>query len=357
MRAVPRSCLAWLANVNLCKASQPRLAVGFCSLVLLLTLSGCDTPAPSPTAISAAPMDDTDTSEKPFPSNYAFLNSNRSDADSLQAAVQSLPFDEIQLERTECYGNCPSYVITLRRDGTATYVGRSHVEKLGKYSGSVSGFDFGKLSWAIEKFDLWNLDPKTFESGTVDHPTTTLRIKKRNNETPTLIMEDGLPGPIELWVVQNSIDLVASGITWNPANDSPLASSASSRLLNEASCITLLTPKSSSLKEQILVHISDKNACGQFMKALNQLKLGEPQPSSTPIDATSWVDVEFILLDSSGFERRVGMSWDDSDQDRVAEEESVYPIESGIETLKQLITDHSGLSEFGGLTSSLKVTR
>ena len=323
---------------------------------MLLVFSGCNTHDPSPTTLSGTSVQERDTSVASVPSNYDFLKSNHSDADSLDSAIQSLPFDEIQLERTECYGSCPSYVITFRRDGTATYVGRSHVEKVGKYSGRVSGFDFGKLCWAIEKFDLWNLKPKTFESGTVDHPTTTLRILKRNNETPTEILEDGLPGPIELWVVQNSIDILASKITWTPANDSPLTTPTASCVLNEVSRITLLTPKSSSLKEQIRVHLNDKNTRQRFMKTLNQLKLGKRQPLSTPIDATSWVDVEFILVDSSGFERKVGISWDDPNHDRIAEGESVYPIESGIETLKQLIADGSGLAEFGGLEAGSPTT-
>ena len=352
MMAVPRICLTCLAKAVFLKVSPIRVTVHLYPLVLLLALSGCNTHAPSPTEISGTPIDDTDAFGESFPSNYAFLNSNHSDADSLETAVQSLPFDEIQLERTECYGNCPSYVITLRRDGTATYVGRSHVEKLGKYSGSVNGFDFGKLCWAIEKWDLWNLDPRTFESGTVDHPTTTLRIKKQNNETPTEILEDGLPGPIELWVVQNSIDQIAARITWRPAQDSPLSIPTSSQLVSDAAHITLLTPKSSSLQEQIRVHLNDRDTRLRFMKALNQLKLGEPQPLTTPSNATLWIDVEFILVDSSRFEQKIGISWDDPDHNRVVAGESVYEVQSGIERLKQLIADLSGLGEFGGLEAT-----
>jgi hypothetical protein len=356
MPAIRKICLDCLAMVTSWKVSPTRAAARRCSLVLLLTFSGCDTPDPSPTSISSTPMTEVDTSGESPPSNYDFLNSNHSDADSLETAVQSLPFNEIQLERTECYGTCPSYVITLRSDGTATYVGRNHVAQIGKYSGNISGFDFGKLCWAIEKLNLLNLEPKSYASGTVDHPTTTLRIKKPNDETPTEIVEDGLPGPIELWVVQNSIDQVASRIIWRPTQDWPLSTPTSSQLLSDASHITLLTPKTSSLQEQIRVPVSGKMTRRRLMQALNQLKLGKPQPLSTPIHTTSWVDVEFILVDSSGFERRVGISWDDPDHDRVAEGETVYQIESGIEMLKQLIAEHSGLAEFGGLKTGLEVT-
>ncbi len=43
---------------------------------------------------------------------------------------------ELTLERGPCLGTCPIYRITLRSDGTGTYVGWNHAERIGVYSGS-----------------------------------------------------------------------------------------------------------------------------------------------------------------------------------------------------------------------------
>jgi len=42
----------------------------------------------------------------------------------------------ITMERTGCYGNCPSYVLTIKGNGTVEYVGRENVNVKGTRQGT-----------------------------------------------------------------------------------------------------------------------------------------------------------------------------------------------------------------------------
>ena len=43
----------------------------------------------------------------------------------------------IAMERTGCYGNCPSYVVTIKGDGTVEYVGKENVSVKGTRQGTI----------------------------------------------------------------------------------------------------------------------------------------------------------------------------------------------------------------------------
>jgi len=45
---------------------------------------------------------------------------------------------EIALERTPCYGRCPSYTLTLRNDGLVEFTGYEHVSPLGRHVAMIA---------------------------------------------------------------------------------------------------------------------------------------------------------------------------------------------------------------------------
>ena len=49
------------------------------------------------------------------------------------------------LERTDCYGTCPVYKVTVFRDGTIEYVGSRYVKVTGKALGQISEDQVDKL--------------------------------------------------------------------------------------------------------------------------------------------------------------------------------------------------------------------
>jgi hypothetical protein len=71
----------------------------------------------------------------------------------------------ITLERSVCFGTCPSYKVTVASDGTVTFEGRDFVKTKGTATAQVKPEDFQKLVKEFEKTKYFSLDDK-YEPGT-----------------------------------------------------------------------------------------------------------------------------------------------------------------------------------------------
>ena len=119
---------------------------------------------------------------------------------------------EITLERTVCFGYCPIYKVTLRRDGTISYQGREHVQLKGTYEGKAYGFD--RLAQLILSSGYFNLKDK-YSNNMTDLPsaiTSVVRAGKRKT-----ITNYGDSGPVELWGVEMAIDGILQSATLEKA--------------------------------------------------------------------------------------------------------------------------------------------
>lgn len=171
--------------------------------------------APSPAldeGIGFAPAD--------VPKHYRFVYSPGLTKNECALAKQGVPYNEIHFSRTECFGDCPAYSVTLRRDGTATYVGKSYVPKVGEYTGEIDILRFGRLCLAIDRFKLDECSPEYAGSWT-DDATALLTVKNRDNEAVIQISDYGAQGPIELWAVHQIIDALVSKIEWERSGKLP----------------------------------------------------------------------------------------------------------------------------------------
>lgn len=125
---------------------------------------------------------------------------------SLASAQTTLSKDaeqitEVTLERTACFGTCPSYKVTLRRDGTISYDGRRFVELQGRYEGTFYGFD--RLAQLIVARGYFNFKDN-YDINATDLPsaiTSVVRGGKRKT-----ITNYGDAGPVELWGIETAID-------------------------------------------------------------------------------------------------------------------------------------------------------
>lgn len=121
---------------------------------------------------------------------------------------------EVTLERTACFGTCPAYKITLRRDGTATYVGMEYVERKGTYNGKFYGFE--RLAQFIEARGFFDLKDN-YSINATDLPsaiTTVVRAGQRKT-----VINYGDVGPLELWGVEKVIDGVMANTKWQKVSD------------------------------------------------------------------------------------------------------------------------------------------
>src|SRR5260370_23277174 len=71
----------------------------------------------------------------------------------------------ITLERSVCFGTCPSYIVTLASDGKLTWEGRDFVKTMGKATAQIRPEAFDKLVKEFEKIKFATLDDK-YETGT-----------------------------------------------------------------------------------------------------------------------------------------------------------------------------------------------
>src|SRR5258706_8044593 len=89
----------------------------------------------------------------------------------------------ITLERSVCFGTCPSYIVTLASDGKVTWEGRDFVKTIGKATAQIRPEAFDKLVKEFEKIKFATLDDK-YETGTrgcpesaTDNPSAQVSIR------------------------------------------------------------------------------------------------------------------------------------------------------------------------------------
>lgn len=62
---------------------------------------------------------------------------------------------QVAMERTACFGQCPTYRIEVNRDGTARFIGRDNVEHIGVYT---KAFAAGGTQDLLEQFAEHRVD-------------------------------------------------------------------------------------------------------------------------------------------------------------------------------------------------------
>lgn len=186
---------------------------GYITIVLLLIspFAGCNPDPPRPERTALLPRDYDPTNG--VPEHYHFLYSGSIGYDEIDNAWNALPFTKIELERTECLGSCPSYVVSLSAGGTASYHGRKHTSRIGTFDGEVEIWDYGNICWMIERFKLLD-QPRKYHANWTDSPTAIIRITLRDSNDTIEISDYGGQGPIELWSLFNAADSVANRIEW-----------------------------------------------------------------------------------------------------------------------------------------------
>ena len=74
---------------------------------------------------------------------------------------------QIKLSRGPCFGTCPFFDLTVRRDGKASWHGHRFVDPVGEYTGTITPPAFDRVARAViqEGFDDW---PSRLASAPVD---------------------------------------------------------------------------------------------------------------------------------------------------------------------------------------------
>lgn len=76
----------------------------------------------------------------------------------------------IRMERTGCYGFCPSYAVDIRGDGFVRYIGRGFVRVQGTHEFRIPQAAVAGLVARARELDIWSMEPM-YRAGVTDSPT------------------------------------------------------------------------------------------------------------------------------------------------------------------------------------------
>ena len=111
----------------------------------------------------------------------------------------------ITIERTICYGLCPSYRVSIKEDGTVTYTGDQHVKTTGEHTWKIDPAAVRTL--AREMHDAGFFDMKDeYRAMVTDNPTTYTSLTMDGR---TKKIQDYVAGPPRLKQLENRIDDVS----------------------------------------------------------------------------------------------------------------------------------------------------
>jgi hypothetical protein len=135
---------------------------------------------------------------------------------------QDIPKDlKITLERTECFGFCPAYKLTIIADGSVVFEGRRFVKQEGVTISSVSPERLKQLMAEFDRVNFFSLEDDYSEirlSCPTDQPSaiTSIRIKGKSKTVNHYLgcLEPKVPkGLTEL---ENKIDEIVNTAQWLP---------------------------------------------------------------------------------------------------------------------------------------------
>ena len=140
-----------------------------------------------------------------------------------QVSSQSIPKDfQVTLVRTECFGTCPSYKLTIDADGGVVFEGINHVKMKGRHKGQISKEKIQLLMNEINHAKFFSLR-NNYTSGksvcaelVTDNPTTTTSLKM-GGRSKTVQHYHGCSGPKvpkHLDLLEDKIDEIAHSIQW-----------------------------------------------------------------------------------------------------------------------------------------------
>lgn len=121
--------------------------------------------------------------------------------------------DVFTYSKSQCYGTCPAYEVTLSSDGELVFKGEKFVESVGVYKIKKSPKLFSKIEQILSKykFDSYKdsyYDNKSCKEMWTDHPTTTigLKLNGKTKKVEHYLGCKGFKGEKSLYEMEDEID-------------------------------------------------------------------------------------------------------------------------------------------------------
>jgi len=137
--------------------------------------------------------------------------------------VKSLKTVKITLQRTECFGTCPSYSVEVYGDGTVDYSGGTFVAFTGHHRGSIPRANILELLSLFRAADYFSLDDD-YTMSVTDNPTyvTSIQIDGRRKQVTDYVgIEIGMPQAVT--DLEHEIDRLSNSERWVRGNRDTLS--------------------------------------------------------------------------------------------------------------------------------------
>lgn len=128
------------------------------------------------------------------------------------ASSSSTRISEITLEKYGCSPPCYSYKATLRRDGTATYIGIQLTTRQGEWQGTILSTDFDELAKLITQLDYFKFQEQYGNVGTHFGPVITSVVRDGSRKTVADHGRFNPAGPLKLLWIQAAIEVVLDSV-------------------------------------------------------------------------------------------------------------------------------------------------
>ena len=128
-------------------------------------------------------------------SNQGLTNSNANNQE-LDKGMAVAPAGELaSIKRTACYGKCPIYRLTILDNGQVIYEGKQFVEKIGTYSGLLTGEDVANVLKMSEETNYFELED-AYDVPIADFPTCVTSVTK-DGKTKRVMNKQGAPASLK----------------------------------------------------------------------------------------------------------------------------------------------------------------
>lgn len=116
----------------------------------------------------------------------------------------------VTIERTPCFGACPTYTLSIDKNGNLTFIGSNHVSKIGSYKGKVSKKEANDF---FRKYNVYiNSKLKNeYKDDIVDVAGLNITIVKAGKKK---YIKNAQYGPSILKAMANELDRISENSKW-----------------------------------------------------------------------------------------------------------------------------------------------
>ena len=119
--------------------------------------------------------------------------------------------------RGACFGMCPIFEFTLMKDGRAVYLGKNHVDRIGRFQAMVSYTDVQQVLSKADEIGYFELKPVYDNENVQDLPNIKTGIAHHGKLHS---VRNRYKGPAALRMLYTQLDSLIEKQTWKPAGAS-----------------------------------------------------------------------------------------------------------------------------------------